>query len=68
VSWDWKEQPLIDVTEQCINELLVGGAKEIRLAEVDTSSDDYGLVISDRRLPESQLADAWQQYEDSFPE
>lgn len=39
---------------------------EIRFAEPDTSSDDYGLMISDRRLSESQLADAWEQYEDSF--
>jgi hypothetical protein len=63
---DFEEQPPFDDIEQYVNELLEGGAKEIRFAEPDTSSDDYGLVISDRRLSESQLADGWEQYEDSF--
>jgi len=66
VSWDFEEQAPFDDMEQRINELLVGGAKEIRLAQADTDSDDFGLVISDRRLTKSQLADAWQLYEDSF--
>jgi hypothetical protein len=66
LSWDFEEQPPFDDIEQYVNELLEGGAKEIRFAEPDTSSDDYGLVISDRRLSESQLADVWEQYEDSF--
>jgi hypothetical protein len=66
LSWDFKEQAPFDDIEQYVNELLQAGAKEIRFAEADTGSDDFGLVISDRSLTESQLADAWQQYEDSF--
>ena len=66
VSWDFKDSPPFDAIEQCVNELLLEGAREIRLAEADTASDDFGLVISDRRLTRSQLADAWQHYLDSF--
>jgi hypothetical protein len=66
VSWDYKESPPFEDIEQCVNELLQGGAKEIRFAEADTGSDDFGLVISDRSLTKSQLDDAWQQYLDSF--
>lgn len=66
MSWDFKESPPFDEIEQCVNELLRKGAREIRLVEANTASDEFGLVISDRLLTDLQLADAWQHYLDSF--
>lgn len=47
VSWDWREQPNLAVLAAAVSEVSGG---RMHVSQVDTGTDDYVIVISDRVL------------------
>lgn len=47
LSWDWREQPDLDDLADAVREVSGGRA---HVTQVDTGSDQYAIVIADRKL------------------
>jgi hypothetical protein len=56
MMWDWHGQPDLDRLAVAI-ERQSGGA--VHLYQIDTGSDDYAIVLSDRPLAADEVATVW---------
>jgi hypothetical protein len=51
LSWDWRQQPDLDRLAQILLEISDG---RVHLHQVDTGSDEYAIVLSDRPLTRTE--------------
>jgi hypothetical protein len=56
LSWDWREQPNLDRLARIITDLSGG---TVHLAQVDTGSDEYAIVLSDVPLSKVEAAEVY---------
>lgn len=47
ITWDYREQPPMDVLARLLTEVSAGA---VHLAQVDTGSDEYAIVLSNQPL------------------
>lgn len=56
LSWDCREQPDINKLARAVNDLSGG---KVHIYEINTQSDQYAIVASDRPLTGNQVAEEW---------
>lgn len=56
MTWDWKEQVDLEQLGQIVTEISGG---TVHLYEVDTESDQYGLIVSRDELTQDQVQALW---------
>jgi hypothetical protein len=56
VTWDWKEQPDLQELDAAVRKASGGFA---RVHEIDTGSDQFGIVVADHRVTPEEAAAAW---------
>lgn len=52
LSWDWKEQPDLDQLREALREVSGG---TVHLHEVDTGSDQFAVVLTDREWSDDEV-------------
>lgn len=57
LSWDWREQPDLERLARMVNDLSGG---TVHIAEVDTDSDEYAIVLSDALLTKADVVGAYE--------
>lgn len=55
LTWDWKEQPDMQALARIVRE--IGG--NVRIAEVDTGSDEYAVVVSVGEIHAEHVYEQW---------
>jgi hypothetical protein len=53
-SWDWAEQPNLESLARSLAKL------GVYLMQVETGTDDYAIVLSDRQLTADEAVTAWE--------
>jgi PIN domain nuclease of toxin-antitoxin system len=56
LSWDWRGQPNLDRLTAVITDLSGG---TVHLAQVETGSDEYAIVLSDTPLSTVEAAEVY---------
>jgi hypothetical protein len=56
LSWDWKAQPSLDRFARIISDLSGGN---VHLAQVNTGSDEYAVVLSDEPLNKDEAVEVY---------
>ncbi len=56
VSWDWQQQPDLEDLTKALREVS-GGL--VHLHQVDTGSDEYAIILSDRPLRPLEIDRIW---------
>jgi hypothetical protein len=59
LTWDWKEQPDLAELGRAVAELSGG---RVHLAEVDTQSDQFAIVLSTVPLDEQTAAELYERW------
>jgi len=59
-TWDWKEQPNWNKIADAIGELNENTRDKIRFYDIETRSDEYGLVISVNDYDETEAYQVWE--------
>jgi hypothetical protein len=59
LSWDWREQPNLDELARAVREVSGG---TVHVAQVDTSSDQYAIVVSTVALDGPAVVDAYDRW------
>jgi hypothetical protein len=57
LSWDWREQPNLDQLAAALGRVSGG---TVHLAQVDTGSDEYAIVLSPMPLSDAEVRAAWE--------
>lgn len=56
LTWGWREQPDLDRLARIITDLSGG---TVHLVQVETGSDEYAIVLSDRALTKDEVDEAY---------
>jgi hypothetical protein len=56
LSWDWRGQPDLDQLARIVLDVSGG---TVHVHQVDTGSDDYAIVVSDRPLTDGEAYAVW---------
>ncbi len=61
LSWDWREQPDLDELAKALREVSGGS---VHLHQVETGSDQYAIILSDRALRPNEVDTYWERVDD----
>lgn len=64
MSWDWRGQPNLDELDRHVSNITAGSraiarGAMLRIHQVDTGSDEYGIVVTDEELTPKQVNERW---------
>lgn len=64
-EWDWKDQPNWQKVQDSINQIIKTG-KEVEIYEIDTSGDDYAILITEKSDTLLTLEEVYKVWSDSW--
>lgn len=59
MSWDYRQQPNLDELDRIVANMSASNERMIRIHQVDTGGDDYGIVVTDQDLTKAQVNERW---------